>query len=145
MIISLLSFGHIIVIINHSIIDKKTCDSRALLSLSPIVTPEAPTQNDSEQTDHPSLKTGTTRKNQGPSEYLKRHEANIAMNKELLASLGLGKPEGVGILGESLSGGEKKDKVGLDFQFIFAIVILMSASDQVQVLLQLILLLQMVW
>ena len=42
-------------------------------------------------------------------------------------------------------GGEKKDKVGLDFQFIFAIVILMSASDQVQVLLQLILLLQMVW
>ena len=105
MIISLLSFKHIIVIINHSIIDKKICDSQALSSLSPIVTPEAPTQNDSEQTDH--LKTGTTQKNQGPSEYLKRHKANIAMNKELLASLGLSK--GVGsILGESLSGGKKR-------------------------------------
>lgn len=104
MIISLLSFKHIIVIINHSIIDKKTCDSRALSSLSPIVTPEAPTQI--EQTDH--LKTGTTQKNQGPSEYLKRREANIAINKELLASLGLGK--GVGILGESLLGNKKKTK-----------------------------------
>ena len=110
MIISLLSFKHIIVIINHSIIDKKICDSQALSSLSPEVTPEALTQNDSEQTDHPSLKTGTTRKNQGPSEYLKRHKANIAMNKELLASLGLGKLEGVCILGELLSGGKKKTK-----------------------------------
>jgi hypothetical protein len=46
-------------------------------------------------------KTVTTGKNQGPSEYSKNRAANIAKNKELLASLGF--DEGVGILGESLS------------------------------------------
>ena len=42
------------------------------------------------------------------SDYSKNHQANIAMNKELLASLGLG--EGVGILGESSSKKEKNKK-----------------------------------
>ena len=87
--------------INHYTIDKKTCDSRALPNLSPIVPPqEAPSHTSTEAT---KKKKGFSASG---SEYEKRQQANIEQNKKLLASLGLG--EGVGILGESLS--EKKKK-----------------------------------
>lgn len=85
-------YTHIITIINHSI-DKKTCDSRALSSLSP-----APSQPENEH-DPMGGKDGATRKDQGPSEYAKVRTANIEANKVLMSSLGLG--GGVGILGES--------------------------------------------
>ena len=70
---------HINIIINHSTIDQNTCNLQAL------VTPQALSQN--EDTDL----TGTTGKNHPlKSDYSKNRQANIAKNKELLASLGLG-------------------------------------------------------
>ena len=86
--------------INHYTIDKKTCDSRALPNLSPIVPPQ-------EALSHTS--TEATGKKKGSfasgSEYEKKRQANIEENKKLLASLGLGD---VGMLGESLSKKKKK-------------------------------------
>lgn len=89
-------------IINHYTIDKKTCDSRALPTDE---TPQAPSQNEDTNSEP---KTGTPGESQGPSDYSKIREANIAQNKKILDSLGLGK--GVGILGESVSKKKKKTK-----------------------------------
>lgn len=57
---------------------------------SPTLTPESPSEN---RKEHGSMDI--------PSDYSKQREINIANNKLLLESLGLG--GGSGILGESLS------------------------------------------
>ena len=91
-----------VIIIDYFIIDKKTCDSRALSSISPTVTLHTPTQN--EHSDPIAVPIATKA---GPSEYSKMRKANIAENKKLLASLGLGEGA-IGILGESLKKKKKK-------------------------------------
>lgn len=93
---------YIIVIINPSA-DKKTCDSRALLALSP-----GPSQTENEEE---STMGGTTgrEKNDGLSDYAKLRNANIEANKVLLASLGVGEG-GEGILGESSKKTKKNKK-----------------------------------
>jgi hypothetical protein len=60
-------------------IDKKTCESRAMPSLSHQGTPN--NSNDSDAV--------AERRQDGPSEYELQREANIAENQKLLASLGL--------------------------------------------------------
>jgi hypothetical protein len=104
-------FLHIIAIINHFITDKKTCESRALPSSgsSSRATSHAPSLIDGPQAGpETKTKTKTTVMNKGPSEYSMMREANIAKNKELLASLGLG--NGGGIFGESPSSKKEKKK-----------------------------------
>jgi len=68
------------------LLDKKTCDSRALSSLSHQGTPNPDESND----DSIRTNIGERQERQhGPSEYALRREANIAQNQQLLVSLGL--------------------------------------------------------
>jgi hypothetical protein len=73
--ISILNFESQLII--H--IDKKTCESRAMKSLSHQGTPD--NSNDSDAI--------AEARQDGPSEYALQREANIAENQKLLASLGL--------------------------------------------------------
>ena len=67
-------------------IDKKTCESRAMKSLSHQGTPTPGVSNEATIED---LGTPAERQQDGGSEYAMRRDANIAENKRLLASLGL--------------------------------------------------------
>jgi hypothetical protein len=67
-------------------IDKKTCESRALSSLSNQGTPSP------ENSINASTSTSKAKERwHGPSDYELRQQANIAENERLLASLGLSK------------------------------------------------------
>lgn len=86
--------------------DKKTCESRALSSLSHQGTPSPDTLNGA------SIITSIPeRQKLGPSDYELQREANIAENKRLLASLGLSKG-GSGFIDKSESSSKVKRKKG---------------------------------
>ena len=104
-------------------IDTKTCGLQALPSLSHQGTPTPDNSSDASSSTSIAASVVTTQRQQhGPSEYELRREANIAENKQLLASLGLSEGGSSAILGkpstnEKRKKGEKGKAEGYVFLF----------------------------